>query len=335
MPGRASQDGRPGLRPVGWAGDVGGGTRRVCRHWSPSARASGDRLANDRRAVLEAAPHSCTSGAAIPTHLPHCPRIPQLDRGSASPWNKLQEASVSPPFPLHPHSRSSLPSKPPAPNQFLDSSSASQGPLSGDRGCQRQSHLLASCTSIHPPHPSSQARPQTPFTCSISRAQADRWVASPTDGEIVWAKHVNPCSAWPSPDGSRDLLGGPGEAQQAFPAPAPPSTGRPLHFPKPSVVPVPCHQPRVSPRTLSRLHQPSFVHEGNLDSRGQECALPMPGPPPFAKALLILQFQLKCCFLQEALPDCSGWGISPVSFHPQPTPHLPALTLGIQSASRT
>ena len=213
MPGRASQDGRPGLRPVGWAGDVGGGTRRVCRHWSPSAGASGDSLANDRRAVLEAAPHSCTSGAAIPTHLPHCPRIPQLDQGSASPWNKLQEASVSPPFPLHPHSRSSLPSKPPAPNQFLDSSSASQGPLSGDRGCQRQSHLLASCTSIHPPHPSSQARPQTPFTCSISRAQADRWVASPTDGEIavvtsleVPVKHSKPSlPLLPPPQGAPSI----------------------------------------------------------------------------------------------------------------------------------
>ena len=140
-------------------------------------------------------------------------------------------------------------------------------------------------TSIHPPHLSSQARPQAPFTCSISWAQADRWVASPTDGEIVWAKHVNPCRAWPSPDGSRDLLGGPGEVQQAFPAPAPHSTGRPLHFPKPSVVPVPCHQPRVSPRTLSRLHQPSFVHEGNLDSRGQECALPMSLQPPAQHSL--------------------------------------------------
>lgn len=189
------------------------------------------------------------------------------------------------PSPPQPHSSSSLPNKPPAPSQFLDSSSASQGPLSGDRGCGRQSHLLASYTSIHPPHLSSQARPQAPFTCSISQAQADRWVASPTDGEIVWAKHVNPCSAWPSPDGSRDLLGGPGEVQQAFPAPAPHSTGRPLHFPKPSVVPVPCHQPRVSPRTLSRLHQPSFVHEGNLDSRGQECALPMSLQPPAQHSL--------------------------------------------------
>lgn len=130
-----------------------------------------------------------------------------------------------------------------------------------------------------PPHLSSRARPQAPFTCSFGRARADRWVASPSNREIVWAKHVNPCSEWPSPDGSRDLLGGPGEAQRAFPAHAPPSTGRPLHFPKPSEVPVPCHQPGVSPRTLNRLHRPSSVHEGNLDSRGQECALPMPGPP--------------------------------------------------------
>ena len=42
VPDRASQGGGPGLRPAGWAADVGGAMRQVCECGSPSARASGD-----------------------------------------------------------------------------------------------------------------------------------------------------------------------------------------------------------------------------------------------------------------------------------------------------
>lgn len=228
---------------------------------------------------MHAAPPPLHLGAAIPTRLPRCPHVPQLDRGSASPWNKLQEASVSPAFPLHPHSRSSLPNKPSAPSQLLDSGSASQGLLSGDRGCGQQSHLLASCTPTVLPTcpPGPGLRPHSPVPSAGPR-RTGGWLPLPTGRSCGQSTLIPAVSGHPQMAAVTSL-----EVQVKPSEPSPPMLPPPQGAPSISRSPLRslshAISPGVSPRTLNRLHRPSFVHEGNLDSRGQECALPMPGLP--------------------------------------------------------
>lgn len=187
-----------------------------------------------------------------------------------------------PPFPLHPHSWSSLPNKPSAPNRFLVSGSASQGTRSGDRGCGRQSHLLASCISTVlpacPPRPG--LRPRSPVPSA-----GHRWTGG---ASLMTGRWCGRSALIPAARGHPQMAAVASLEAREPPLPMLPPPQAAPSIPEALCSPCPSHQPRVSPGTLSRLHQPPFVDEGNLDSRGQECALPTPGPPPFAKALLIL-----------------------------------------------
>ena len=170
VPGRASQRGGPGLRPVGWAADAGGGMRQVCKCWRPSAGASGGSPGQRPTGGVGCS----TSGAAIPTRLLRCPRVPQLDRGSASPRKSSKRPLCRLPSP-------SIPTPGPASqisHQLPTDSSFPVLPLGASQRAQRMQMAVPPAGLLHirrPPRLSSQARPRAPLTCPISRAQVDRW----------------------------------------------------------------------------------------------------------------------------------------------------------------